>query len=628
MASDVRKAKLGANFTGPQSSEFLVWAPFAKRVDLCVEAGAGPERSQLHAMQREEDGYFFLSQHSATDSMEYFYVLDGEKTRADPASRYQPRGVHGASRVAQCNFEWDDSNWKGLPLAALVFYEIHVGTFTPSGTFDAIPFLLRDLKSLGVNMIELMPVAQYPGTRNWGYDGVYPYAVQNSYGGPPALKRLVNACHREGVGVTLDVVYNHLGPEGNCLRDFGPYFTDRYKTPWGEALNFDGPSSDEVRRFFIENALYWISEFHIDALRLDAVHAIVDDSAQPFVAELAASVHQLARELGRNVQVIAETDRNDARIVACRQAGGDGLDAQWNDDFHHALHALLTAEKAGYYQDFGSLEDMGRAYREGYVYAGQYSEFRKRRHGNSPREILSEQLIVFGQNHDQIGNRARGERLNALVSYEQAKLAAGVLLLSPFVPLLFMGQEYGEPSPFQYFVSHENPDLIRAVREGRRSEFKSFGWQGDIPDPQSEDTFARSKLSWHLRERGKHQVLLRLYKELLRLRRTVPALANLDRKASTVCTSEPHREPRMMTVERWLGESRTFAAFNFDAAPGKASLPADRSPWQLQLDSADPQWGGAASMAPRLVEKNSSGSVEVAGHSFCLYSAGQGAHRE
>ncbi|MHB8640941.1 MAG: malto-oligosyltrehalose trehalohydrolase, partial [Candidatus Acidiferrales bacterium] len=495
------------------SCSFLVWAPSAQQMELQIEEPT-PRRMR---MERLERGYFHCSVINVRPGAKYTYRLDGTKQRPDPASRYQPLGGHGPSQVCCPKFPWSDSHWKGTPLASAVFYEVHVGTFTPAGTFDAIIPRLQELKSLGVTMLELMPVAQFPGERNWGYDGVYPYAVQNSYGGPDGLKRLVDACHQANLGLALDVVYNHLGPEGNYFGDFGPYFTDRYRTPWGNAINFDGPDSDEVRRYFIENALYWISEFHIDALRLDAIHAIIDASAKPFLEELTAQVRELAARTGRIIHVIAESDRNDPRTVQPRKTARYGFDAMWNDDFHHALHSLITGERDGYYEDFGSIHDMAKAYSEGFVYSGQYSRFRRRRHGDSSRELSPDCFLVFSQNHDQIGNRAAGERLAQIISFEALKLAAGAVLLSPFVPLLFMGEEYAETSPFQYFVSHGDEDLIHNVREGRRKEFEQFKWRDSVPDPQSPETFLRSKIHWEQRKQGQHGVLLAFYQELLGL---------------------------------------------------------------------------------------------------------------
>jgi maltooligosyltrehalose trehalohydrolase len=360
---------LGATYLGDGRCRFRLWAPFAQTAAVRIVA----PQERLIPMEPHERGY-----HEATvDGIEpgnlYIYRLDDGKDRPDPASRFQPRGVHGPSQVMDSSFPWEDDSWSGLPLEQYVIYELHAGTFTPEGTFDAIIAHLDRLKELGVTAIELMPVAQFPGDRNWGYDGVDLFAVQSSYGGPAGLKRLVNACHRHGLAVVLDVVYNHLGPEGNYLADFGPYFTDRYRTPWGQAINFDGPGSDEVRRFFIENALYWTTEFHIDGLRLDALHAVFDSSAQPFLEELAAVVHDEADRMGRRVYLFAESDRNDPRFVRSSDSGGYGLDAHWNDDFHHALYTLLTGEQTGYYQDFGKMEDLAKAFREGFIYSGQYS---------------------------------------------------------------------------------------------------------------------------------------------------------------------------------------------------------------------------------------------------------------
>lgn len=602
---------LGATIDASGITHFLVWAPFANSVDVLIVSPA----QRRAAMRESPSGYFSAAVEGLLPDIKYFYLLNGTKRRPDPASRSQPEGVHGPSQVTQSDFSWTDSSWTGLQLKNLVFYEIHTGAFTPEGTFDAIIPRLPALKLLGITMIELMPVAQFPGHRNWGYDGVYPYAVQNSYGGPDSLKRLVDACHREGLGVALDVVYNHLGPEGNYLRDFGPYFTDRYKTPWGQALNFDGPESDEVRRFFVENALYWISEFHIDALRLDAVHAIVDTSAIPFVEELALEVHRRANELGRIVHVIAESDLNDAHIVQPRELGGRGLDAQWNDDFHHALHALLTHETTGYYEDFGSIEQLSRAYSHGFVHSGQYSHYRRRRHGNSSQAIPARRFVVFAQNHDQVGNRAQGDRLSACVSFEKLKLAAAALLLSPFLPLLFMGEEYGEPAPFPYFVSHSDPELIENVREGRRKEFARFAWQGSIPNAQAQETFDLARLNWNLRAAGKHQILLSFYAELLKLRRSIPAFANLSNADMEAWTCGPNA----LGIERWSGNDRAVALFNFDERPAPVCARMRSGDWSVILDSSAPCWLGGGSSIPRtLAVVRESVNIEMAPLSFVI----------
>ena len=435
----------GAHYRRGQPCEFFAWAPRAKRVDIRL---LSPVAETL-PMTRLEGGYWHLSADGIPPGTDYAYRLDDSLERPDPASFFQPQGVHGPSRIVDhASFAWSHRNWRGLPLEELVIYELHVGTFTPEGTFDAIIPRLGALRDLGITALELMPVAQFPGSCNWGYDGASPFAVQNSYGGPEGLKTLVDACHGHGLAVILDVVYNHLGPEGNYLRDFGPYFTDRYRTPWGEAVNFDGPGSDEVRRYFIANALYWLDVYQIDCLRLDAVHAIFDFSAKPFLQELAEQVRAFAGETGRHCLLIAESDLNDVRVIRPPEQGGYGLHAQWNDDFHHALHALLTSETQGYYRDFGRLEDLAAAYREGFVYDWRYSPYRRRRHGSSSADRPGCQLVVCSQNHDQTGNRPAGERLIELAGFEAAKLAAAAVLFAPAVPWLFMGEEYGETAPF------------------------------------------------------------------------------------------------------------------------------------------------------------------------------------
>lgn len=550
-------------------------------------------------MRAKPCGYFHAVVEGVSAGALYRYRLNDAKVRPDPASRHQPQGVHGPSQVVTNRFEWVDSSWQGLPLEKYVLYELHVGTFTPQGTLDAIIPKISMLRQLGVTAIELMPVAQFPGNRNWGYDGVYPYAVHGSYGGPIALKRLVDACHQHGIAVVLDVVYNHLGPEGNYLADFGPYFTDRYKTPWGQAINFDGAGSDEVHRYFIENALQWVIDFHIDALRLDAVHAIVDPSARPFLEELAATVREAGKKLDRCVYLIAESNRNDARLVSPPELGGSGYDAVWNDDFHHSLHVLLTREQSGYYLDFDGIEDLAVCYREGFLYSGQYSKYRQRHHGNSSKQIPAKRFVVYAQNHDQVGNRNWGDRLSKTATFEQLKLAAGVVLLSPYVPLMFMGEEYAESSPFLYFVSHADSALIEAVRRGRREEFAQFSWTQDIADPQSEDTFLCSKLNWELQFEGQHRILWLFYRELLRLRRDIPALARLDKNTVKIAT---FRDEKILVINRWDGSSRVMAAFHFSEESRQLTLPIPPGPWQKQLDSADERWAGKGSQAPTNLE--------------------------
>jgi maltooligosyltrehalose trehalohydrolase len=607
-----RKELLGARILGDNTCSFLLWAPQASRVEVCVSE---PRESKT-LMQPVGSGYFHATVEEVSAGVLYRYRLNNEKERPDPASRHQPRGVHGPSQVVDNRFDWNDSRWNGLPLEKYVLYELHIGTFTPQGTFEAIIPRLTALKNFGVTAIELMPVAQFPGERNWGYDGVYPYAVQASYGGPLALKTFVNACHHHGIAVVLDVVYNHLGPEGNYLADFGPYFTDLYKTPWGRAINFDDAGSDEVRRYFIENALEWVTDFHIDALRLDAIHAIVDPSARTFLEELGAAVHTRAKELGRNIYLIPESNRNDARVVSAPELGGWGFDAVWNDDFHHSLHVLLTGEQDGYYEDYREIEDLARCYREGFLYAGQYSKFRQKRYGNSSKQIPAKRFVVYAQNHDQVGNRRVGDRLSQSLSFDQLKLAAGTVLLSPYIPLLFMGEEYSESAPFQYFVSHQDPSLIEAVRRGRKEEFRRFGWTGDIPDPQSEATFLSCKLNWDLQTTGLRRILWHFYQELLRLRREMSPLALLDKNALDV---KSFANQKALLVKRWNASSQVLIACHFDQAPTELSLPIPPGRWRRTLDSAEERWGGKGGQTPATLQSRGEVQLPLSPWAFLVF---------
>jgi len=610
--SPILGTSLRATCLGEGLCQFSVWAPFTQRVEILLVSPA----ERIVPLERKEGGYHQAILEGMEPESLYFYRLDGKKERPDPASRFQPQGVHGPSQVVDSHFPWEDGDWSGLPLQDYILYELHVGTFTPEGTFDAIISHLDKLKELGITAVELMPVAQFPGNRNWGYDGAYPFAVQHSYGGPEGLKRLVNACHSKGLAAVLDVVYNHLGPEGNYLGDFGPYFTDRHRTPWGTAINFDGPHSDEVRRFFIQNALHWVTEFHVDALRIDAVHAIFDFSARPFLEELASAVHGRGEQLNRQIHIIAESTLNDTRLIRLRALGGYGLDAQWNDDFHHALHTLLTGEQSGYYEDFGRLEDLSKAFGEGFVYSGQYSRYRKRRHGNCSREIPAHQFVVFAQNHDQVGNRMHGERLSELISFEGLKLAAGVVLLSPFIPLLFMGEEYGETARFPYFVSHSDPGLIEAVREGRRKEFAAFEWEEAPPDPQDEGTFLSARLNHYLQREGHHCILLRFHSELIHLRRKTPALARLSKEDLEVVGYE--RE-KALVLRRWTDADETVAVFHFREAEDFFDIPIPPGRWKKQLDSTDERWQGPGSDVPIQVVSDGKVALTLPPWAFVLF---------
>lgn len=575
------EAPPGARLRADGVASFTLWAPLAQTVELHLI-----DAVQRLPMERTEGGYWHTEASGLAPGTRYRFVVDGQEY-PDPASRHQPEGVHGPSALVDDRFAWSDGAWRGIPLRDYVIYELHVGTFTPEGTFEAIIPHLRTLRELGITAIELMPVAHFPGTRNWGYDGVYLYAPHTAYGGVLGLKRLVDAAHREGLAVVLDVVYNHFGPEGNYLwATARPFFTDRYRTPWGDAINYDGPESDPVRHFVIANALYWLREYHVDALRLDAVQMIYDRSAYHLLEELADSARAQAARLGRPALLIAESDMNDPRLITPAEAGGYGLDGQWADDLHHAIHAALTGERAGYYQGFGQLAQIVTALQRAYVYAGDYAAHRRQRFGRSPTGRRPDQFVVCIQNHDQVGNRAVGDRLGATLSFAQLKLAAAAYLLSPFTPLIFMGEEYGEPAPFQYFTDHGDEALVRGVREGRKQEFAAFVAPGqELPDPQDPATFQRSRLDHGLRGQGRHAVLQALYTELLRLRREVPALrpTSLD---ATIASADEARG--VLTWRRRSDGVELFAVLNFGTEARTVELPPGR--WQPLLDTADPRW--------------------------------------
>jgi maltooligosyltrehalose trehalohydrolase len=607
------ESQVGAIYLGNGRTQFRVWAPTASSLNLKI---LGPPARYI-SLEALEHGYYGAIVSDAGPGTSYLLCVNNQTERPDPASRYQPFGAHKPSQVVDPrSFSWHDANWSGLDLAHYVLYELHVGTYTAEGTFDAILPHLDQIRTLGITALELMPVAQFPGNRNWGYDGVYPFAAQASYGGPDGLMRLVDACHQREMAVVLDVVYNHLGPEGNYLSDFGPYFTDIYRTPWGQAVNFDGEQSNEVVSFFIQNALYWLEEFHMDALRLDAIHGIVDRNARPFLQLLAAEVDSLAQRTGRKLFLIAESDLNDSRFVIPRRENGYGLHAQWNDDFHHAVHVLMTGEQNGYYEDFGTVAQLAKAFTEGYIYTGEYSEFRKRRHGNSSSEIGADQLVVFTQNHDQIGNRMLGDRLSQLISFEAQKLCAGLLLLSPFLPLIFMGEEYGEINPFLYFTSHSDPDLIDAVRRGRKEEFAAFAWQGEPPDPQAESTFENSKLNHERAQEGPHRTLRELYKELLRLRSCLPVLSHLSKEANRVHAFE---EQKALLVLRGSHESPALIAFNLGDHDTTLASHIAAGSWTKALDSAEQRWKGPGSTLPGTLGSEGQVELTLRPKSFALF---------
>jgi maltooligosyltrehalose trehalohydrolase len=500
---------------------FRVWAPFPKKVE--VQVG-----KEIFPMTAEEGGWWTATVAAADSGAEYGFILDGTGPFPDPRSPSQPDGVHKLSRlVDQTRFKWNDRHWQAPPLASAVIYELHLGTFTPEGTFLSAIGKLDHLVELGITHVELMPVNEFSGNRGWGYDGVDLFAPHHVYGIPDDLKKLVDACHARGLAMILDVVYNHLGPSGNYLGKFAPYFTKKYASPWGEGLNFDDADNAEVRRFFCDNALMWLRDYHFDGLRLDAVHAVCDSSAQPFLEQLGLEVKALGAQLGRHLVLIPESDLNDPRLLWARERGGFGLDAQWSDDFHHALHTVLSGEQSGYYSDFGTLADLAKALKQAFVYDGNFSAHRRRLHGRSPECLSGHRFLAYLQNHDQVGNRAKGDRSSQLMSAGKLKIGAALVLTSPFIPMIFQGEEWAAATPFFYFTDYAEPELARGVREGRCREFVAFGWKPeDTSDPQATETFSRSKLKWEELSESGHQSLLDWHRKLIRLRREEPSLSD------------------------------------------------------------------------------------------------------
>ncbi|MGD0443709.1 MAG: malto-oligosyltrehalose trehalohydrolase [Edaphobacter sp.] len=538
--------------------EFAVWAPNARKVAVTIGETAYP-------MGGPERGWWRICVEQAGPGMDYgFAVDDDSKVWPDPRSEWQPHGVHGLSRVYdQAGFAWSDEKWDAPELSRAVIYELHVGTFTPQGTFDSAIERLDFLVGLGITHVELMPVAAFPGGRGWGYDGAALFAVYEGYGGPDGLKRLVDACHARGLAVLLDVVYNHFGPVGNYSGKFGPYITERHRTPWGGAVNFEDWGSDEVRRFFCDNALMWMRDYHIDGLRLDAVHEYFDRSAIHFMEQLSSEVKELSAKLGRRLVLIAESDLNDPRVVKPIERGGYGMDAQWSDDFHHALFTVLQRQKErGYYVDFGTMAKLAKALSKTFVQDGTtYSQYRGRSHGRSVDDLSPQQFVGYIQTHDQVGNRALGDRVEQIVGMDRAKVAAGLVFTAPFVPMIFEGEEFAATTPFLYFSDHDDPEMARSVREGRRGEFAAFGWNPvDIPDPGSEETFRRSKLRWDEVHEGRHEEMLEWYRRLIALRRGSPSLNNGEPGQTKVRFDEERRylvmERGAVTVICNLGDER------------------------------------------------------------------------
>ncbi len=575
--------------SGGNTWDFTIWAPKAKNMHLVADR-------QKHEMQKQEFGYWKVTLDNIQPGTRYKYQINNAESFPDPASLSQPESVHEASEVIDLNdFEWTDSHWKNIPLHDMIQYELHTGTFSQEGNFNGIVSKLDYLKDLGINTIELLPVAQFSGNRNWGYDGVYPFAVQNSYGGARQLMNLVNECHKKEIAVILDVVYNHFGPEGNYVGNFGHYFTGKYSTPWGQPINFDGPYSDGVRNYFIQNALMWCRDFHIDGLRLDAVHAIFDFSAKHIMQELAEKLKELSLLTNRKHYLIAESHLNDIRYISPVSEGGYGLDAQWSDDFHHSVHTLVTGEKKGYYLDFGQPWQLSKSFKDAFVYDGRYSEYRKKTYGNSTANVSGEKFVIFNQNHDQIGNRLMGERLISLTSFETAKVIAGAMFAAPNIPMLFMGEEYGERNPFYYFVSHLDPNLNRLVREGRKNEFKDFySDTGNAKDPDSSETFEESKLSWNIETDKEKKGMLEFYRELIRLRKDHPVFKFPDKNNLRVT-----EKGKLFCLERWQRENRLLVVMNFEDEDKIIALPSVAAITMKKiLDSTDVRWNGQGETSP------------------------------
>lgn len=609
------KRSLGISFTSDREASVTVWAPLAKHVAIKING-----QPAAIPLKHDELGHWCLTTRQVKPGDLYTYILNGDRDFPDPVSLCQPQGVHGPSQAVDINdFAWSDQTWKNPVLDDYIMYEIHTGTFTAEGTFASLETRLDYLKAVGVNAIELMPVAQFSDSRNWGYDGVYTYAVQNSYGGAKGLQQLVDTCHAKGIAVILDVVYNHFGPEGNYLGEYGPYLTSKYCTPWGQAVNFDDAWCDGVRRYVVENVLMWFRDFHIDALRLDAVHAINDFSTVHILEEIRQQVDRLTDETGRQHYLIVENDLNDPRYIDPLAERGYGMDSQWSDEFHHALRVTAGEPKFGYYTDFESITHLAKAYKDGYVYDGQYSAERHKTFGKKAEKNPGRQFVVFSQNHDQVGNRKGGERTSQLFSYDMLKLLAGAVMVSPFLPLLFMGEEWGESSPFFYFVSHTEPELIEAVRKGRQEEFASFQSEVEVPDPESNETFEKTKLHWNLIDEKAHQQLLRYYQTLIALRKQIPALRRLDRQQLTVY---PRQEQQTLVLHRWHNDQQVICLMNFSKEPRSVTMPGTDTGWQQVLNSADADWlpQSGISSAPEMV--SGTASIITQPESIIVYAHG------
>lgn len=584
---DTWKLDKGASPLPDGSVSFNVWAPHAKKLTLKLL----DDSQRTFKMRRLERDEYEIIVPDVKPGTDYLYIIDDLKERPDPVSRHQPKGVHGPSRVVDPDsFCWEDEEWKGFPLQDSINYELHVGAFTPKGTFEAIIKKLPYLKDLGITTLSLMPVTQCPGNRNWGYDGTHLYAPSHYYGGPDGLKKLINACHLQGMAVILDAVYNHFGPEGCYLQDFGPYFTDAYHTPWGDAINFDGNHSDTVRKYMIDNALYWLMEYHVDGLRLDAVHAIRDFSPCHLLKELSEKFHSQAEALNRTAWLIAESSLNDPKVLHSREMNGYGLDAQWNDDFHHAIYTLVTGNQREYLSDYGTFEDLQKAVEEGYVYDGRWSEYQNKTVGLSSKHIDGSQMIAFIQNHDQIANTCHGKRLATLMTPQQHKLAVSILFMTPNIPLLFMGQEWGVTKPFHYFTEFSDQELIENVRKGYLNEFNLHDLIDEISDPQSEETFLKAKLDWTELNQATHQHNLNFYKDIIHLKKSHPCLNKCNKDTTQVQYDD---EKNWFMISRWDDESESYIISVSNLSESQQNVPIifPEGVWTIALKTSDSKYG-------------------------------------
>lgn len=611
METLIDRRNVGVTFDSDSGmAQVRVWSPGKSSVKIEI-----PGKKLGIPLKPWERGCWMLQSKKIAPGDQYRFLLNDNKICPDPASVSQPDGVHGLSEAVDLSlYNWNDSSWNNHALADYIIYELHTGTFMREGTLTAIIDKISYLKSLGITAIEIMPVAQFPGSRNWGYDGVFPFAVQYSYGGYKALQQLVNACHQNGIAVILDVVYNHLGPEGNILGMYGPYFTDKYKTPWGQAINFDDSGCDGVRDFYIENALMWLRDFHVDALRLDAVHAIKDSGAKHFLAELSDRVSELEKITGRKYYLIAECDLNDPKYIRGRGEYGYGLHAQWIDEFHHALRITSGEAPTGYYSDFKGIRHLAKSYRDAYVYDGIFSEYRNRTFGASASHLPAEKFVVFSQNHDQVGNRMMGERTSHLLSFEMQKLLAGAVLISPYIPLLFMGEEWCTPSPFLYFVSHTDSELIKAVRKGRKEEFKEFHALGEAPDPQSEETFIKSKIFWPDADIEPHSIMLEYYKALIGFRKKHRDFLTREKGRFEVACYESEE---VIGLSYWKSENLLLCILNFSSSVQQLSGYTNKERLHTRFNSADPVWSGKHHLP---VEFKKGTLIQIPPESLTIYS--------